>query len=318
MLKPIVFPFSHLGEGELKTLMSYFTSITHLSLGGDGEDAHLTPWIEQGRILPVFPDSALLADIENRTASYQAWADLHRGNEKNLKSLFKKDPYFVDDTQLPSIQSQIRQGVSAGGPDIGCDESGELNAALVFLKLARNRDLQEEKVQSDMASMEAKQRLLFSQLKGSPGDELKGTPSKGGQDLGALMPLERISAWATVSRHCGLFPSKEDLPLLVTTSSAVFNGVNALAERVINTLDIDSIKVHENECISNHKGQGSFVEYIEQMIANGFSMELPLPEAQDECRVMGRFQLGLFSGRDLERMFDQPGRPIVVCRVELK
>ncbi len=43
-------------------------------------------------------------------ADYLAWAQLHRGNERNLKHLLKASPYFKSDTDLTSIKSQIIQG----------------------------------------------------------------------------------------------------------------------------------------------------------------------------------------------------------------
>ena len=317
-VSPVFFPFSHLGQRDIETLEVFFPSITHLPMSRDFNDAPaLAAKVDAGVLTPVFPDAARMAEVERQVASFLDWADLNRGNERNLKALLKETPYFCDDTQLAQIQSQIRQGV---GPGISAsdDQTQGSPSPLLFLKLAQNLDAQDEKIQGELDSLAQSQQSLFAQLKGEL--ELSETDAAPADkhDPGLTLTRERIQAWAAWFKASDARSAMAGSPLLVTTSAAVYNHLIQGADQVINTLDIESIKVHENGCDLTHEWQGHFVERLQKYIEAGSSVDLSLPEAQDGCRCMGGIQLGLFADRILEEALGQPGRPLAVCRVVLK
>ncbi len=320
-LSPVFFPFTHMGEGALDALEPFFSNIVCLPLDRDwAQRPTLAQAAERGLLLPVFPHADVVDEVEGHAGTFQAWADLHRGNERNLGALLKDSPYFCDDTQLTRIQSQILKGSQGNGDAASSTptDAQRISSALLFLKLAQDRDAQEEKIQGELAALERNKSELFSQLKGEVDGLSHARESVLNPDPGRTMTRERIAAWAAWARHCGLFREKEDQTLLLTTSSAVFEYLEANAEGPINTLDIESIKGHEVECDWRQKWQKRFANSIQQMVETGSSIKSPLPEAQDGCRCMGRVQLGLFSGKVVEECFNQPGISLAVCRVELK
>ncbi|MCG8567624.1 MAG: hypothetical protein MI747_21330 [Desulfobacterales bacterium] len=313
-LNIVYFPFSHLGKTELDSVGTFFPSMACLPLEADfSRHPQLNALVESGFLRPTFPSAEQVAEVDRRAASFRDWAGLNRGNEKNLKALLKDNPYFCDDTQLAQIQSQIRQGLGHGERE-DIKELDDGVGLLLFLKLAQLLDAQGEDIDGELDALDRNRMALFSELKG----ELDLPGENGGQsrdlDPGRVMTWERIQTWAAWARKCEILGGKT---LLVTTSRAVFQELETRADQVINTLDIDSIKVHENGCDETQDWQGQFVEMLQNHIETG-SMELPLPEAQDGCRIMGRLQLGLFSGKMVEECFNQPGRPLAVCRVGIK
>jgi hypothetical protein len=343
----LFFPFSHISKEQLKTISAFFPKFGLLPLVQDfTSDPILAKLTEQGILEPHFPPIQSLVQAEKQVQSYLDWAQLNKGNEKNLKSLLKDQPYFFDGTGISSIQSQIRGGTGKVGESIkegtlGREKSDKeklVQDPLLFLKFAQLLDIQNEAVDEQLQALEQTRISLFSELKGEKGrvdfgknvlgqNKLSQKDSDSyerGQrdtypnDPGRFMTKERIISWIRYANEKDFVTGNGKFPVLVTTSPAVLDYLMSVSEYVINALDIDSIKVHEDGCENKHRWQQSLDKFIKEIIVRKSSSKKDLPCADDRCSQSGQIQLCLFSGESLGELFNMPGRQLAVCLVKVK
>jgi hypothetical protein len=134
------------------------------------------------------------------------------------------------------------------------------------------------------------------------------------------MTRARIRAWAACAKEENLF-SKQAPLILTTTSAAVFDQVAANAAEVINALDIDDIKVHEDGCVHQpawHKQVQILFDTLADGSVDGTRAQTMLSRMDDACHRTGRIQVQTVEGPDLEKQLNLPGRRLQVCRVSLK
>jgi hypothetical protein len=134
------------------------------------------------------------------------------------------------------------------------------------------------------------------------------------------MTRERIRAWAACAMEENLFSRQAPL-ILATTSAAVFEQVAANAAEVINALDIDDIKVHEDGCDQQpvwRKQVLSLFDTLADGPVDGIRAQTMLSRMDDACHRTGRIQVQTVEGPDLEKQLNLPGRQLRVCRVSLK
>ncbi len=312
---PLFFPFSHISKDQLKGVTAFFSSFGFLPLVPDfASDRVLASLAEQAVLQPIFFPSAQELDlVEKQVHSYLDWAKLHRGNEKNLKSLFKEQPYFKEDTDLSSIQSQIRSGISKKTAPSDQKQAGQ--DPLLLLKFAQLLDAQNEGIDDELAALEESKASLFAELIGEPAIGSFGSDPA---DPGRIMTRERVVSWFRYAQANDAFKLPGATPLLVTTSPAVLDYMVSNSQGVINALDIDSIKVHENECENKSKWQQDFYHCLEEtIVSENFSGGI-LPGADDTCSLSGQIQLYLFPGGGTEAFFNIPDQSLAVCLVQLK
>nr|NJM01679.1 hypothetical protein [Desulfobacula sp.] len=248
-----------------------------------------------------------------------AWVKVNRGNENNLRGLLKNNPYFTSDSDLTAIKSQIRgAGEAAEKPE----KTGKdiLLRDLLFLRMARQCDLENESIDIQLKNIDTAGSRMLSALLGEEG--LKNmAPSGRGEgitDPGAVMTRERIEAWSRCMIHHGGFRPAGESPLFVTTSEAVADYLETISSDAINALDIDPIKVHENDC-ENKTGWRQQV--FEQLIsaAKGDTGRQNYPfEGEDGCLLSGQIKLSLFSGNNVRDLFNLKDKQIRVCLIRLK
>jgi len=327
----LFFPFTHSSKEQLKTLSAFFSKIGFLPLVKDFKSHPILAGLtEQGILEPYFPSIQRLVQVEKQVQSYVDWAQINRGNEKNLKSLLKEQPYFFDDTGLASIQSQIRNRTKKDrGARNGEKPVQENNAQdpLLLLKFAQLLDIQNEDVDEQLHVLEQTRASLFSELKGGGdiADPEKtgfiqndpGQNSKGQNDPGVFMTRERIASWMRYASEKGLFKENDNPPVLVTTSPAVLDYLMSRFEYVINALDIDSLKVHEDGCENKQKWQQDLYGSIKEISIREGSIEKELPVVKDGCSLSGQIKLCLFPGASINEFFNVPGKQIAVCLVKL-
>lgn len=317
----LFFPFSHVDEIQRNTLTAFFPHFWFLPLSSDlKQDPHMVPLVEIQAASPVFTPDARLKQVAPQVAAWLDWAALHQGNEQNLKTLIRDNPYFTEDASLSAIQSQLRARIRQDVPDTGPDP--EKSDPLLFQAIAKIADQRKEAVDRDLAQLEKKRAALFSRLQGDMEQMPAGRPKENVSDPGETMTRKRICSWAACAREQTLFQTS-GLPVLATTSSAVFDMVAANASRVINALDIDAVKVHEDGCVNRPGGQRQLLGLLERLMSDPQSVtldqaRLDLVTAQDGCNLTGRIQAGVFEGPDLGKNLNLPAGPLVVCRVTLK
>ena len=337
----LFFPFTHTSKEQLKTISAFFSKIGFLPLVKDFTSypilAELT---EQGILEPYFPPAQRLVQVEKQVQSYVDWARLNRGNEKNFNALLKEPPYFFDDTGLASIQSQIRKGTKTYREVINREKSVPEKPdqkkpdqkkpdqnPLLLLKLAQLLDIQNEAIDEQLQMLEQKRAALFSELKGGEGT---GNPKKNDpfhndpihndidpNDPGMVMTRERITAWMRYASEEGFFKENDNPPVLVTTSSAVLDYLMSKFEYVINALDIDSLKVHEDGCKNKQKWQQDLYLFLKEIIVRKGVGGKDLPGAEDGCSLSGQIKLCLFPGASMNEFFNVPGKQVAVCLVKL-
>ena len=259
--------------------------------------------------------------LELKLEQYLAWARIHKGDEVNLKSLLKNSPYFTSDSDVAAIKSQIK-GVK-GDVDAGDTAlSGEsaLQRDLLFLKMAQLCDEQNESIDLELKDLDTTRDKLVSTLRGleSPLSEIKDSKANDYKDLGAMMTRERIRAWTGCMTAKGTLKKDGGSPLFVTTSEAVFDYLESNCKDVVNALDIDKIKVHENECENKSEWQHQFCDYLMRAIQGDGIQENNLPKVNDRCSLSGQIKLCLFSGNGINKLFNCSDKQVCVCLIKLK
>jgi len=314
----LFFPFAHISKRQLRILFSFFPSFECLPMAMDFDLFPLLAELQgQGKIVPFFLSAETFRAVEQKRKQYLAWAGIHKGNQVNLKLLLKQTPYFTDDSDVTAIRSKIRQGNRVNGK-AGIDLPGEssLMQDLLFLKMAQLYDEQNDGIDLALNDLDTIHDQLILNLRGID-PPLPQVENKG-SDAGAVMTGERILAWSRCMAAMGGLGRQGADPLLITTSDAVFDYIESNCKDVINALDIDQIKVHENKC--NHKDEWHqyFCEHIMGAVIGDGDRKKDLPEVTDNCCLSGQFKLRVFSGNDINRIFNYPGRQISVCLVKLK
>ncbi len=298
------FPFSHIDSVQLKTLLTVFPVFRYLPVSsGPVEGSPLDSLIRQGKVLPEYHSEETVTRVHRQVESFMEWARMHRGNEKNLKALIKDSPYFSDDADPTRIQSQLKARISRGqgaqnrpAPD---SQNHIMADPLVFLTFARNLDRENERIDTGLQALEKSRDTLFSELRGED-DVTDPLPpgNTGFSDPGANMTGGRVLSWLKAAGETALLENSPAPKLLVTTSPAVFDYILEQSKDVINGLDIESIKVHEDECPLKQKWQDAFCRVLEKAIADKKRTQEEIPEdAADGCSACINIKLGIFSER---------------------
>ena len=317
--KFLFFPFTHITENQLNTILAFFPSFQYLPVSVDFKHNQvLQELFEQGKITPFFSSPKELVTVELKFEQYLEWANIHKGNEVNLKSLLKDNPYFTSDSDVKAIKSQVK-GVKGDKGESLPDES-TLQQDLLFLKMAQLCDEQNERIDLQLKDLDKTRDKLISTLRGleSPLSEIKDIKTDDYKDLGSMMTHERICAWSRCMAAKKGLKQDGDSPLFITTSEAVFDYLESNCKDVANTLDIDKIKVHENKCENKSKWQHHFCDYLMRAIQADGNRENDLPKVNDRCSFSGKIKLNLFSGNSINKFFNCSYRQVPVCLIKLK
>ncbi|MFH2059055.1 MAG: hypothetical protein ABIJ59_09150 [Pseudomonadota bacterium] len=322
-MKPriLFFPFTHITQDQSDAALSFFPAFEYLSVNKDlSEQDQLKTVHEMGRINPVFPSKQEIETIEQTSAQYLDWANIHKGNEKNLKALLSDTPYFTHDTDVSHIKSQLLKDKSSQTTET---QTVFWQKSLLFLKMAQLCDAQHDRIDMELKILDKTQDELVRALRGLPDFSLdplsehmekKLTPS----DLGDKMTGERIVSWTRYMADKGHLNKNEEVPIFITTSRAVFEYLESNCQDVVNPLDIQQIKVHENKCENQKEWQHQFNKLLMHAIQGNECREEDLPKVEDNCSLCARFKLGLFSGKNIDKFFNIIDRQVPVCLVRLK
>ena len=140
----------------------------------------------------------------------------------------------------------------------------------------------------------------------------KGEKEKELKDL----KLKEISKLNSLSKE--ELKKEESRPLFITTSEAVFKELESNCKDVVNALDIDKIKVHENECENKTEWQHHFYQYLMGAIQGDGNRKNQVQSATDKCSVSGQIKLHLFPGNGINKCFNMSDKHIPVCLIKLK
>lgn len=132
------------------------------------------------------------------------------------------------------------------------------------------------------------------------------------------MTAQRVASWTAYMAGKGYLENQGTPCVFITTSQAVYDWFETNCKDLVNPLDIEQIKVHENVCKNKKQWQDQFCEILEQAVKGKGNQEQGLPGADDGCSLSVQIKLGLFSGNEVSRLFNPPDKQICVCLVRLK
>jgi hypothetical protein len=186
--------------------------------------------------------------------------------------------------------------------------------------MAQLCDEQNEGIDSALSDLDTSHDRLISSLRGLenfPGEVWDGK-SLSRKDLGAMMTRQRILSWSRCMAAMGGLNLQGDTPLFITTSDAVFEYLESNSKDVVNALDIDQIKVHENECKNKSEWHHHFCDDLMLAIQGQGVLEDDLPQVNDNCSLFGQIKLCFFSGNDINNLLNLSDEQILVCLIKLK
>ncbi len=315
----LFFPFTHLTRIQLKTIFSFFPSMESLALE---ENYQNYPELEalnvQNKIKPWFLTAEESVQTEAHISQYLDWAKIHKGNEHNLKLLFKDNPYFTNDSDISAIKSQLKR--STDDRKEAKSDRNLANQHRLFLKMAQLCDFQNESIDSQLKNIDQNRNKLFSSLRGIEQEkdlDIGMIQPDSIKDDSSIMAKERVAAWSSIMVEKGALSQDGELPFFITTSVAVIEYLESNCDVVINALDLDQIKVHENDCENIKEWRHQLTQVLMDGIEAGRALEKQSFNITDNCRLEGQIKLYLFSGSGINRLFNRSEKQIPVCLVQI-
>ena len=273
-MKPIYFPFTYTSKPVAEALYACFgkTIVYQPSSKNIPEEIHKLA--ERGMLDIRISGKPEKKDEEKLSAilkEYDAWANLHQGSRGIHLDFFKarrnKIPFF-DDTSTSQIKADIED---ITGENPARKEPDPVFNARLFLSIAQNFDMQNDKIIRDMASFETARMDLIKSLKGedetSPvvpgyGDEFK---TGNLADYDHMIP-ERIVAWALLM-CCDPMQCEDEMSgLFVTSSRQAIDYLLENTPEAENVFSIDAIPMMKNQTEETAKRQKGLMEHL-QMVA---------------------------------------------------
>ncbi len=314
----LFFPFTHITQNNLDTILTFLPQFHCLSISRNfKKNRVLHQMTNQGKIIPHFLSPETLASVEQKAEQFFEWARIHKGDELNLKSFLKDNPYFTSDSDVAAIKSQIRGNKKDGQDSISNDLS--LQEDLLFLKMAQLYDEQKEGIDLELKDLTQTSDDLVSTLRGLEDfeEEINNTKPENYTDSGTIMARERILAWFRCMNAMKLLEQEEAPPLFITTNREIFYYFESNCKDTINILDIDNIKVHGTRCENQNRWKDQFEGYFMGAIKGSGSSDNNLPEVNDRCSKRGQIKVCNFAGGDINKIFNLADKHISVCLIKL-
>jgi len=312
------FPFTHITQNDLDTILTFLPQFHCLSINRDFKKNRVLHQISnQKKIIPHFFSPETLAPVEQKAEQFFAWARIHKGDEHNLKSFLKDNPYLTSDSDVTAIKSQLRGNKKDGQDSLSDDLSFQKD--LLFLKMAQLYDEQKEGIDLELKDLTQTSDALVSTLRGLENfeKEIKKTKPENYTDSGTIMTRERILAWFRCMKAMKLLNQEETASLFITTNREIFYYFESNCKDTINILDIDNIKVHGNRCENQDIWQDQFEGYLAGAIKGSGSHENKLPEVNDRYSKRGQIKVCNFVGGDINKIFNLADKHISVCLIKL-
>ena len=333
-LKILFFPFTHITDQDLNTILAVFPKFHYLSINQDlNNNKVLKQLREQNKITPHFISSRIDKLVGQNFQQYLDWAKIHKGNEQNLKLLFKETPYFTNDSDITAIKSHIIKNDETRESAISQETSlhNKLLNDLLFLKMAQLHDEQHENIDLELKNINKNREELVSNLRclDSFEEEIKENKLSNYSDIDSrtTMIQKRLLTWSNniVAMEIIKQENKDeaeneaDKVLFVTTNEEVFSYLESNCKDIINIFDNDNIKAHENRCQNSAMWQCQFETFLMDVISKNSQKESALPEVNDNCHKRLRIKICSFYGGDVnQNIFNVANREISVCLIKIK
>jgi len=217
-MKPLFFPFTYISKPTARALAACFAQTSVYQLATSKIPDEMRESADQGLFeirIPVSDDGNKLDAI---VKEYRTWADVHRGSEIGfLKFMADKIPYF-DETASSQIRAEIKKtGEKAPSPE----KPDPLVHARLFLHMAQELDLQNDRLTRDLVAVEAMEEDFMKELKGDDEEEPARAAAINAletDDPGHYMTQERIESWALLMQQ-----DPQVSGLFITSSRAVLD-----------------------------------------------------------------------------------------------
>jgi len=199
-VKPVYFPFTYISKPVVDAFSRCFRQTVIYQPTSDSIPENIQRWEKNGLLelrIPLRGDEEKLAAI---LKDYKDWARLHH-DARGLKNAFirtrRETIPFFNETSASRIKELIKRGIQQRPSPAKADPI--FNARL-FLAIAQEFDLENERLRRDFSSIAAMENSLLKNIRGQEGhahpitEKIGDGPTKT-DDSGAYMMAERFQAW---------------------------------------------------------------------------------------------------------------------------
>jgi len=334
-MKPIYFPFTYISKPVAEAIYACFGKTIVYQPSGKNIPEEIRKLVERGVLDIRMSGNPKKKDEERLSAilkEYNAWANLHQGSRGIQLDFFKavknKIPFF-DDSSTSQIKANIK-GITDGNR-VGKKPDPVFNAR-IFLSIAQNFDMQNDKIVQDIASFETARKDLIKNLKG----EGRTSPLVHGykDEFKAInladydyMIQERIEAWTSLVCCDPMQYREEKSGLFVTSSRQAIDHLLEKTPEIENVFSIDKIPVVENQVKKSTKWSKDLMEHLEIVSESSRPLKCDnfnIVSDDQKCETKASLSLYLVPGTSpLEYFsrfirFDSTGSWITKDRVKLK
>jgi len=259
-MKPIYFPFTYIPESAGKTLAACFGQLAVYQISGEKVPEDMQNLVKEGIIdirIPMEISGELLDNIYN---DYRVWLDTHQGTEITfLKTMAHKIPYFDQ-----NASSQIRAEIKKTTRQMPAREKSDplFNAGL-FLHMAQEYDLQNERLSRDLRDIGTMEADFMKDLKGVEEDVQSRSMAHKPieiQDPGRYMTAERLAAWASF-----MLKDPQESEVFITYETAVIEHIIDIwpETKQINRVDALSLRGEQDDAWASWRHE--FVKSLEML-----------------------------------------------------
>ena len=337
------FPFTHITESDLNTLLTFFPQFHFLSISNDLKDRKiLNKLSEQKKVVAHFIPFEILVLVEKKFQQYYEWAEINKSNKGNLKILLKENPYFTNNSDITAIKSYLKNSKKVRQDSISEDSiskdsiskdstpensRGQNNLLndLLFLKMAQIYDEQHENIDLELEQINKNCKELVLNLRGIENFEVAKdadySMDSNNSDFESrtILIQKRIAAWYASVATLKIINKEDTNVLFVTTNKDFFSYFESNCKNIVNILDIDNIKLHKNRCKNSIIWHNQFKNYLMDVVNKNSNNDNILPELHDDCTITGHIKIGNFSNGNIDQnIFNISNKQISVCLIELK
>lgn len=264
-MKPVYFPFTYISKPVVEALAACFRQTVVYQPSGLTIPAEIQGWAESNMLDIRIPVSGHEDKLEAILKDYAEWTSLHQeGAAEYLKARRGSIPFF-DETSASQIRAEIKAQSRPSQPQ---EESEDLLNARLFLHIAQDFDLQNNKLGQDLLTFEAMEQSLFDNLKGedeTSQPEITATDRVLIDDPGLYMPVERLKAWTLLRQH-----DRKASGLYVTTSRSVSDELIDCVPEAEMVIHFDAVPVYENRPEEVARWQDDLIEKLNILLTNSW------------------------------------------------
>jgi hypothetical protein len=247
-MKPLYFPFTYIPESVGKALAACFGQTAVYLISGTKIPDNMQNLVREGTLdirIPIEIDGKLLNKIYKE---YRGWINTHQGTETAfLKTMAHKIPFF-DENASSQIRAELKKTTRQIQPQ---EKPDPLFNAGLFLHMAQEYDLQNERLSQDMMDIDAMEEDFMKDLKGEEDNDHARTMVHTAiekKDPGLYMTTERMEAWTSI-----MLRDPQESRLFITTSRAVIEHIIDIVPETKQVIRFAAVPVNadEDDALSN-------------------------------------------------------------------